>query len=203
MALMNEYHGVEPRVVALVRHHAGRLAAADRRLEREDLEQELLLHLHVRANRFDARRGSFATFADRVVRNRAAVLGRDARAAIRGAAATTVSFDDLLAGDDGFEAVGESGEGLGRFGLPSETATPWEELAGLRCDLARFLSGLPRRLRECCLLLRDHSAGESARALGRHRSTIYVRLALLRARGRAVGLDVYVRSAPTDSTSAG
>lgn len=74
MASTNRYPGLEPRVVALVRHHAGRLASLDRRLEREDMEQELHAQLHARAHALDQDRASEATFQDRIVRHRALTL---------------------------------------------------------------------------------------------------------------------------------
>lgn len=190
MASMNDYSGLEPRVVALVHHHASRLATADPRLEQEDMEQELHLHLHARANDHDAARGSCATFHDRVVRHRAADLARNARASKRGSPAATLSLDQLRSSEDGREACSRSGE---------IAATHWEDDTALRCDLVRFLETLPSHLREFCLLLLGHPLTETARIIGRHRSSIYAWLAALRAQGRAAGLEIYVSAGPTDS----
>jgi hypothetical protein len=192
MASTNNYPHLEPRVTALLRHHASRLAASHHRLEREDVEQELATHLHLQDDRFDLGRASRATYHDRVVRHRAADLARNARAAKRGPAAT-LSLEDLDSESDSV-AVG--------VGAGYEDRADWEDTAALRCDLIRFLAMQPPRLQECCLLLLTHSVAETARILGHHRSSIYAWVATLRERGRAAGLTVYVSAAPTDSVPA-
>jgi hypothetical protein len=200
MVSMNDYTGLEPRVVALVHHHASRLAASDPRLEQEDMEQELHLHLHVRANGHCPRRGSRATYDDRVVRHRIADLARDARASKRGSPAATVSLDHLLSSQVGREAGSQPG-GIATSSMIPEGETHWEDDAALRCDLARFLATRPSHLRQFLLLLLRHSVTETARIIGRHRSSVYVWLAAFRAQGRAAGLNIYIGPSPTDSSS--
>jgi hypothetical protein len=197
MASINDYSGLEPRVVALVHHHASRLAAANPRLEQEDMEQELHLHLHIRENDHDPRRGSRATFDDRVVRHRAADLARDARASKRGFPAATIPLDQLRSSEDGREAGGRS-EGVTASSARQESEVHWEDAAALRCDLVRFLATRPSHSRDLCLLLLRHSVTEAARIIGRHRSSIYVWLAALRTQGRSAGLDIYISPGPTD-----
>jgi hypothetical protein len=201
MASTNSYPSLEPRVAALLRHHASRLAASDHRLEQEDVEQELATHLHLRDDRFDLGRASRATYHDRVVRHRAADLARNARAAKRGPAAT-LCFEDLDSDRDGVEIGGEAGCAGAWHGLMLEDRADWEDTAALRCDLVRFLAMQPPRLQECCLLLLTHSVAETARVLGHHRSSIYAWLATLRERGRAAGLAIYLGATPTDSVPA-
>jgi hypothetical protein len=201
MASANSYPGLEPRVAALLRHHARRLAASDHRLEQEDVEQELALHLHLRADRFELGRASRATYHDRLVRHRAADLARNARAAKRGMAAT-LPLEEFASEHVGVEIGGGASSGGACQGLMLEDGADPEDASALRCDLARFLSTQPHRLRECCLLLVTHSVAETARVLGHHRSTIYAWLAMLRERGRAAGLGIYLGASPTDSSPA-
>ena len=52
MASANRYPGIDPRIVRCVRHHAGRIRAALPGMEIEDVEQELMLHVHRRLSRF-------------------------------------------------------------------------------------------------------------------------------------------------------
>jgi hypothetical protein len=192
MASSNSYTGFEPRVVALVRHHARRLAACDCLLEQEDAEQELAAHLHLRADRFELGRASRATYHDRLVRHRAADLARNARAAKRGPA-PMLSLEDLHP-ERSSAAAGSQAD--------HEDGAPWEDVAALRCDLVRFLASQPPRLQECCLLLLTHSVADTARMLGHHRSSIYAWLATLRERGSAAGLRIYLSTTPTDPVPA-
>ena len=201
MASTNRYPSLEPRVAALLRHHARRLAASDHRLEQEDVEQELAVHLHLRADRFEPRRGSHATYLDRLVRHRAADLARNARAAKRGTAAM-LSFEELASEHVGLELGGEAGSGGACHGLTLEDGVDPEEVSGLRCDLARFIAMQPPRLQECCRLLLTHPVAETARVLGHHRSSVYAWLATLRGRARAAGLAIYLGVNPTDSVPA-
>lgn len=199
MASTNNYPGLEPHVAALLRYYASRLAASDHRLEQEVVEQELAIHLHLRADQFDPDRASRATYQDRVVRHRAADLARNARAAKRGPAAT-LSLEDLESDRDSVSV--EAGYLGARHRLMLEDSAGWEDTAALRYDLVRFLAMQPPRLQECCLLLLTHSVAETARLLGHHRSSIYAWLAMLRERGRAAGLAIYVSATPTDSAPA-
>ena len=196
MASTNNYPGLEPRTVALVRHHAKRVAASDHRLEQQDVEQELHLQLHARASGLDVSRGSRTTYEHHVVRNRAADLARNARAAKRGDRWASTLLEDVDHSHDDLEP--------GRQGVHAKAlqADHWEDAASLRLDLARFLSAQPRHLRECCRLLLKHSVTETARSLGHHRSTVHTWLAALRKRARAAGLDIYVSPNPTHSTPA-
>lgn len=201
MGSTNSYPGLEPRLVELVRHHARRLADSDCRLEQEDVEQELLAHVQAQAERHEAHRGSRATFEDRVVRNRAAALARDARAAKRGHLATIVSFDEVVAEESSY-GVGEISDRAPPQQPMSETETAWEDAAALRLDLVRFLAAQPSRVQKCCLLLLERSLTETARIIGRHRSSIYAWLAILRSEARSAGLDIYLGANPTDSVPA-
>lgn len=196
MASTNSYPGLEPRIVALVRHHAKRVAASDHRLEPQDVEQELHLQLHARASGLDLSRGSRTTYEHHVVRNRAADLARNARAAKRGTPWTSIPLEDVDQIHDDLEA--------GRREVHDEAlqADHWEDAASLRLDLARFLSAQPRHLQECCRLLLKHSVTETARSLGHHRCTVHAWLAALRERACSAGLDIYVGRNPTHSTSA-
>jgi RNA polymerase sigma-70 factor, ECF subfamily len=199
MELRNRYDGLDPAVIRPVRFHARRLAAAGGipGAELEDLEQELMLDLLRRLSRFDGRRSSLATFAERVTRNRAATLVESAGAAKRQASGAAVPLHghahrspdepplaDVLASEDA---------------LWPETLAAFEERAGLRHDLGRLFRELSDDLRDACLRLREDSVAEAIALPGRTRGSVYHALARLRAAARAAGLEIYLARRPTDA----
>ena len=94
MSSANRYPGIDPRIVASVRHHARRASRRLPGLELEDLEQELMLHAHRRLSSYDPRCAYLWTYADRVLSNFVANLSEAARATSRGGGTSTVSLDD-------------------------------------------------------------------------------------------------------------
>ena len=99
--------------------------------------------------------------------------------------------------------IGEEAVGGGAWhGMMLEDGADWEDATALRCDLVRFLAMQPTRLQECCRLLLTDFAAEAGRVLGRHRSSVYAWLAILRERARVAGLAIYLGVTPTDSMPA-
>lgn len=197
MASANRYPGIDPKIVRCVRHHAERVRAADASIEIEDAEQELMLHLHGRLSRFDARRGSLRTFVDRVAANCAINLMRATLAEKRGARVEVLSFDAIVrhAGTDGSDpdAVGaETGPMLTIGYAP-------EDFLNLRIELWRVYDKLPSALRGCFLGLLDGSVVDAARQLGIARSTVYRRIAALREHFQAVDLRLHLAAPDTFS----
>ena len=72
MELNNRYGGISPRVIRNIKYQAAKLARSGSLpgMDKEDIEQELMLDLLRRRDRFDPDRASFDTFADRVVTSR-------------------------------------------------------------------------------------------------------------------------------------
>jgi hypothetical protein len=181
----NSYDGVHPRAVQFVRYHARQLARhrAVPGMELEDYEQDLITDLLVRERRFDARRASYPTFADRIIRKRVSTL--------------------IQAGL-GMRRIEDQGPRSGAAEPSRETqADPsacacWtEEWCSLCLDLERFVEQLPVRLRRCCewLLAEDRLA--AAAALGLHRSSLYEVAHDLRRLAIEAGLNLYLRPDPS------
>jgi hypothetical protein len=86
MSSANRYPGIDPRVVASVRHHARRASTRLPGMELEDLEQELMLHVHRRLSLYDPGRADLWTYVDRILSSFVVNLAEAAGARSRGAA---------------------------------------------------------------------------------------------------------------------
>lgn len=197
MASANRYPGIDPKIVRCVRHHAERVRAADASIEIEDAEQELMLHLHRRLARFDARRGSLRTFVDRVAANCAINLVRATRAEKRGARVEVLSLDAIVrhAGTDGTDP--DAGETEAAPMLTIGYAP--EDFLNLRIELWCVYDRLPSALRGCFLGLLDGSVVDAARQAGTARSTVYHRIAALKERFQAADLRLHLAAPDTFS----
>ena len=196
MGSANQYPGIDPRIVASVRHHARRASRRLHGMELEDLEQELMLHAHRRLPSHDPERADLWTYADRIFSNFVANLTVAARATSRGGGASTVSLED-----PSFEL--ETEPVAAPMCDPAPADLSWCERIHLRRDLERALHPLPHHLQDCCHWLAINSVSEAARRSGLARGSIYSRIATLKRTFAAAGLDVYLGSPrPTLSTSA-
>ena len=194
MASTNRYHGIDPRIVRCVRHHAARAAAALPGMDVEDVEQELMLHVHRRLWRFDAARGSLRTFVDRIARNFAANLIHAARSERRGSGVEFISFDPIAWKSSDDERAC-SDERVSARELYVGYAP--EDLLNLRIELWRVFDRLPPPLRSCFLGLLDNTAADAARRTGVSRSTLYERIATIRESVRAADLHLHLAVSDT------
>jgi DNA-directed RNA polymerase specialized sigma24 family protein len=191
MSSINRYPGIDPRIVASVRHHARRASGKLPGLELEDLEQELMLHAHRRLSSYDPTRADLWTYVDRVLSNFLANLTKAAGAKSRGGGTFTISLDDpsLERGSEALAAAADNG---------GSRQLSWCEYIHLQQDLHRVLHSLPQHLQDCCHQLTESSVTEAARRSGRARGSIYNRMATLKRAFAAAGLDVYLaRPCPT------
>lgn len=195
MASANRYPGIDPRIVRCVRHHAARVRVALPGMDVEDVEQELMLHVHRRLSRFDAARGSLRTFVDRIARNCAANLLQSARSEKRGFGIEFVSLDASPRGS-GEDDAAISGSDEASPARPHVGYAP-EDLLNLRIELWRAFDRLPPALRSCFLGLFDNTATDAARRTGVSRSTLYERIAAIRERFRAADLHLHMAVSDT------
>lgn len=197
MASANHYPGIDPKIVRCVRHHAKHVRAADASIEIEDAEQELMLHLHWRLARFDARRGTLRTFVDRVAANCAINLMRATRAEKRGPNVEVLSLDAIVrhAKTDGSDADADEAASGPMLTIGFNP----EEFLNLRIELWRVYDRLPSALRNCFLGLLDGSVVDAARQAGIARSTLYHRIAALRERFQAADLRLHLAAPDTFS----
>ena len=130
---------------------------------RRDLEQEALLELWRKRPAYDAQRGSWRTFSERVVANRMTSLVRRMHSARCG------QFRE-----DPLENV-------------RGQAAP-NDRPDLRTDVARVLADASQFDRSVAACLADHSAIETCQKLGVSRATVYRAIGRLRTAFTAAGL---------------
>ncbi len=164
-------------------------------MDADDIAQELRLDLLERQASYDPARASFETFADRVIANRIATLAAPiARVRAERGLQDLHAPAGRVGEDEGLQLADVLPESAALHA--SDSADP--ALAfGLRRDVGWLVATLPPACRQVALALSQMSAAEAARALGLNRGTIYARLAAIRATALALGLEEYLRPAPT------
>ena len=161
----------------------------------EDIAQDLREHLWRRDGAFDLTRGSYDTFADRVIGNRIATLASPTER-LR-AERSWVSFDEPTQQKEDGEPLPLSETLAEADGLHASAARAADEGFGLVRDVQRLHGALTP---PCCALanvLIEQTPTEAAKTLGLHRSTIYARLATIRSSAFSLGLEVYLGTTPT------
>ena len=178
-------------VERVVRYQAGQLVhrGVFPRADREDVEQELRLHVLRYAAAFDPARGGWATFVDRVVASRAASLAAWQLAACRDTR-QLVFAEDVVAVrvENGAVCTADAFDLLPGYGPTASDTEAFE----LRRDVEVTLARLAPADRRLCERLRCRSVGETARLLGRSRSAAYAAVQRLRPAFEAAGLRDYV-----------
>ena len=191
MERKNRYDGLHPAAVSSIRYHAKRLARCNTvpGMDIGDYEQHLALQLLRRSERYDDRRASFATFADRVVRSQSASLASPTEA--RSHEREMLSLDDILPNstDDGDGTLHDLISGNECVSSTHDGSA--HDVADLHVDLARFFESLPPALRRCLGWLVAGGV-EAAIRDGLHRSSFYEARGRLRARAMAYGLAEYL-----------
>ncbi|MBP3954802.1 sigma-70 family RNA polymerase sigma factor [Gemmata sp. G18] len=142
---------IDPTVAGIIRRKAARLvgSAGPYVSDREDVEQELVLHVLERVRRFDPDRGTWPAFVQCLVERFGHNWARARRAAKRAGGPL-----DLLPRD-----------------VPEHRPRA-EPGAGL--DLAEALARLPEELRDIAELLTTETVAGAARTRGVSRSAMYV-----------------------------
>ena len=194
----NRYDGVPARVIRNIRFKAKQLARrrAVPGMDADDLEQDLLLDLLQRSDRYDPARASFETFAEHVINHRIATLTSPTRR--RRAELSMISLDaPVQCHDDEYEAVNLIDLIPASAALYGGDMDEINSSVGLQRDVTRFRATLSSGLRRYADILAEEGASEAARIAGVHRSTIYVRLAEMRAAAIAAGLHRYLGHDPT------
>jgi DNA-directed RNA polymerase specialized sigma24 family protein len=194
MESRNRYDGIHPTIVKSVQTQARSLFRGNAvpTMDIEDIEQELMLHVHRRLPEFDHRLASLPTFVDRIVRNHAATLIEAAKAEKRGSQTATVWLSEPVVIDMEYEPS-ERSELIGdEHCLWRTPALPRDEQIMLRCELTRVLQSLPASIRDVFHWLAHSSISEAARGLGISRASLYDRLVPARTRCAATGLEIYL-----------
>jgi RNA polymerase sigma-70 factor (ECF subfamily) len=193
----NRYDGLPARVVRNVQFKAKQLARrrAIPGMDADDIEQDLMLDLLQRRDRYDPSRASFETFAEHVINHRIATLTLPT-SRLR-AERTMISLDAPVGCDDEQGAFSLGDLTSTRAGLYADEDVEPEASFGLRRDVVRFRETLSPDLRRYADILGDVNVSAAARVAGVHRSTIYVRIAEMRSAAIAAGLHQYLEHDPT------
>jgi RNA polymerase sigma-70 factor (ECF subfamily) len=145
---------------------------------RHDLEQEALLELWRKRSAYDARRGSWRTFSERVVANRLRSIVRSMHTEPSG------HFRE------------EPLETFVAMAAPSAHTD-------LRADVSRVLANVSQFDRSVALDLIDYSASEIGQRLGASRATVYRSIGRLRAAFAEAGLSPWRHEYECDMERAG
>jgi RNA polymerase sigma-70 factor (ECF subfamily) len=176
----NRYHGMPPYAINTVRHYARRLARNPGIFpaDVEDLEQELMLDLHRRLDRFNSAKASINTFIARVIENHAATILDSSRQEKNG---KMVSLHELVQNDDG-DAV-ELIDTITASQSPWAThALSWNESIDLQADVLRLLARLPPSLREIAQRLMEETVSELSASTSITRQAVYVAMGKIKSR---------------------
>jgi RNA polymerase sigma-70 factor, ECF subfamily len=158
-------------------------------MDADDIGQELRLHLLSRDSKFDPARGGYDTFADRVLANHVTSLAAPTERL--GAERKWVGFDAPAKGGSGEEDHTLS-DTLPESAAFHATPRARDESIGLVLDVRRLLAVLNPACHAVAVALADLSPTDAARALGIHRSTVYVYLAMIRKAAIDLGLHNYL-----------
>ena len=195
MGFDNQYDGIDPYAVRLIKYKARRLIgqAGFTASDREDIEQELVFDLLRRFPKYNPKRAQLNTFIARVVEHRVATLIEARKAGIRDYRRCPFSLNDRFEDADGrsVERVDtfDQEDYLLRTGAQSR---PSDELSALAIDVAAVLETLPPELRELCRRLKAESVTEISRDTGVPRGTIYESIKKLREIFEDAGLKDYL-----------
>ena len=146
----------------------------------DDIAQDLFLDLWRRRHAYDPIKGTFPTFADRIITNRVATL---ACPTARLKAERRQVWLDAPIDDDGADTLADT---------VADPATPTEDGLALLLDMRRFVAGLTPTLRRCAEILLAQNIRLAAASAGLHHSTVYEHAQRLRATAEAAGLKTYV-----------
>jgi RNA polymerase sigma factor (sigma-70 family) len=156
----NSYRHFDPTTEKLIKATANRLARVigQARLNEDDLQQELSVHLLEQAGKFDASRAGWITFVTQVVRRKGVSILRHHHAQRRDSRITK-SLDHMTDQQQG-----------NRFEPTAKCQTPHVASPDLCLDMAQALESLDSDARPMTELLKHESVAEVARRLGLTRS---------------------------------
>lgn len=161
--------------------------------DREDLEQELAVHLIGRLGDYKAEKGSIKTFVRMVVESKIRTMITARKLRNRAFDNPDCSLNEEVAGTGGerLERLDclDSEEHLMQLGYITRGSI---ELAEMRADVSRTISHLPPRLQELCRRLATQNVTEISRSTGVSRPTIYKDIRVVRRLFWDAGLDDYL-----------
>lgn len=157
--------------------------------DREDLEQDLILHLLENWPQFDSERGSVKTFINCVLNNRIRHIMASRKTQKAGFGKWTVSLDEKIENEDGCGVMRidtmDREEYMLRVGSIRQPAFDECEL---RMDVERIISQLSPELKDLCERLMSQNVTEVSEETGIPRHRLYPSIRKLRCIFEEAGL---------------
>lgn len=178
----------------LIRRKSRQLAAKENFTpsDREDVSQDLWLHLYERLDKFDAEKGTIFAFIVTVVERKAISIMRRHSAAKRDICRCS-SLNLSVRADDGtrIDLASTITQDAPDPRLCNESRHPQHRVE-MALDVATVVEQLPPELRDICERLKTHTLADIARELGVPRTTLYSRIKKLREHFEEAGLRDYL-----------
>lgn len=162
--------------------------------ERDDLEQELALHLFERIREHDPERGTMKTFIVCVVENKTRTMIRVRNRRAESIAASPFSLNEEIPEEDGF-GVMQRMDAIDREDYLLEAgllSRPVFELLEMRVDIERVIDTLSQPLREICEHLKTQTVTQISAGTGASRQQVYDAIRKLRGIFDEAGLKDYL-----------
>jgi DNA-directed RNA polymerase specialized sigma24 family protein len=156
----NTYKGINKGVVQQVQFYVRKLKtqkcfALD---DVRDLEQELMLEVFSKIEQFVPAKGQLVTFVSAVLRRKSRSMTKIKTQKKRGK-----NYTFLPIGDDEIMDVSQS-----------------QELQNMAIDVSKVIETLPVAFKTLCETLKHHNVQETAKILGKSKSYVYCKIAVLR-----------------------
>lgn len=182
MGIPIDYPGLTPQMVKLIKNRAYHLCTryGYTPCDRDDLEQDMALHLLAALPRYDPKKSNPQTYADRVIDKWTAATIRGRRAECRDYAAVESSLDEAWA-DDADWLMGTR-DTVGDMVSADDSAAPTDfaDQIDTRLDIQRVIERLPPELTQMCVALETMSLTEYGIVSGIPRTTLSSRMKRLR-----------------------
>lgn len=178
----------------LIRRKAFQLARKEQfsPSDREDIAQDLWLHLCRRLTRYSEERGTIYAFVTTVLERRTATLIRFAAAEKRDLARCS-SLSLSVRSHDGMRVeLASTITQCAPDPRLSQRRRHDQQMLEMQHDLSDVIASLTPKLQETCAVLAEHSITEAAVKLGIPRTTLYGRVARLRKLFAEAGLQEYL-----------
>lgn len=187
MGAKNRSKELDDYEVQLIKYKAKQMAGRNGfcKSDREDIQQELSIHVWLCLPKHDPSRASRHTFVSRVIDNYVRKLIDRNQAACRDYRKNKFSLDEELEYDNGFRTSRRDLIDLEDYLATTGRASCDIDLA---LDLQRAIEQLPDDQRDLCLKLFTDTKTEVAESMGKPRSSLYEDINKLKALLKSAGL---------------
>jgi RNA polymerase sigma-70 factor, ECF subfamily len=192
----NAFEGLEPYSVGLIRYKSRRLIGILGLTEsdRDDIEQEMAVHLRQNLSKHDPARGSVKTFINCVLDNRVKAIIKSRTCSAFDCSIHAYSLDAAFEAGDSDEVTKGDILDTDEYRIRLGNATrPLLELVELRVDVLRVVASLPDDLQRVCEALSHSTVAASARELGISRPKLYEMMRGLRDVFSEAGVQLHIQ----------